>query len=199
MPGRKLRLSWGRASQPPPVYSAQLLICIGSTDNPAGREGAQAACAGWGQVGTCQTEAPREPVSTSQFSFLDVHIHPGGLPPTGFPPSPTALLMTQREGKKNPSTLHKQLISLLGCLGSSNVIIILTKALASVRGISTTAADTIIKAPAFLCSKSCTERLSRDLLWRETPRLGCFSCFLPFLLPSFPGPSESPACSWKQS
>ena len=69
-------------------------------------------------------------------------------------PSPKALFVTQREGE-NPSTLQKQLISLLGCLGSSNVIIILTKALASVRGISTTAENTIIKAPAFLCSKSC--------------------------------------------
>lgn len=95
-------------------------------------------------------------------------------------------------GGKNPSTLHKQLISLLGCLGSSNVIIILTKALAGVRGISTTAADKIIKAPAFLCSKSCRGRLSRDRLWRETPRLGCFSRFLPFLFSSFQSCQKAP-------
>lgn len=99
--------------------------------------------------------------------------------------------MTQ-SGGGNPSTLHKQLISLLGCLGSSNVIIILTKALAGVRGISTTAADKIIKAPAFLCSKSCRGRLSRDRLWRETPRLGCFSRFLPVLFSSFQSCQKAP-------
>lgn len=128
----------------------------------------------WGQVGTCQIEVPGEPVSASQFDFLDVHssiLDDSHL--QGSHRLPQSYLGPRGRGKKNPSTLHKQLISLLGRLGSSNVIIILTKALASVRGISTTAADTIIKAPAFLCSTSCTERFSRDLLRRETPRLGC--------------------------
>lgn len=111
-------------------------------------------------------------------------VHLGRLPPNERLPSPTARFMTQR-GKKNLSTWSKQLISLLGCLRSSNVIIIPTKALVSVRLISTTAADTIIKAPRFLCFKSCTDEAHKLCFGGKTkheilspPQL------LSFLLPS---------------
>lgn len=96
-------------------------------------------------------------VSATGFGFPDVH-------------SPSLTAATHRAsaislgpiydpeaGKRNLSPRSKELISLLGCLRSSDVIIIPTKALASVRLISTTAADTIIKAPGFLCSKSYTD------------------------------------------
>lgn len=110
-------------------------------------------------------------------------VHLGRLPPSELLPSPTARFMTQRV-KKNLSTWSKQLISLLGCLRSSNVIIIPTKALVSVRLISTTAADTIIKAPRFLCSKSCTDE-AHNVCFGGKTKHGIFPPSTPLLPASF--------------
>lgn len=106
----------------------------------------------------------------------------GRLQPGELLPSPTALFMTQRG--ENLSTWSKQLISLLHCLGSSSVIIIPTKALVSVRLISTSAADTIIKAPGFLCSKFCSDEAHNVCFGGKTKHGFFFSQLLSCLLPS---------------
>lgn len=119
-------------------------------------------------------------------------------------PSPMALFMTQSGGTKNLSTQSKQLISLPGCLGSSNVIIIPTKALVSVRLISTTATDMIIKVPGFLCSKSYADEAHKVCFGGETKH-GIFFFSSTSLLPAsflteirerLP---ECPACSCQQT
>lgn len=92
--------------------------------------------------------------------------------------------MIQR-ANKNLSSRSKQLISLLGCLGSRNVIIIPTQALANVRLIPTAAADTIIKAPGFLCSEPCTDEAHKVCFGGKTKHELYFflnsspSCLLP--------------------
>lgn len=101
------------------------------------------------QVGTWQSVSLGGTVSSTLCGFLEVHS------PISHGP------ICDPEGKKNISTQSKQLISVLSCLGSFNVIIIPPKALVSVRLISTTAADTIIKAPGFLCSKSYTDKAQK--------------------------------------
>lgn len=134
-------------------------------------------------MGSCKSVSPGNGRHHSVWLPGRTQPRLGLLPPSELP-APTALFTTQ--GGKNLSTRSEPLISLLGCLGSSDVIIIPTKALVSVRLISPTAADTIIKAPEFLCSKSGTDEAHKVCLGGKTEHRIVFShllsspsCFLP--------------------
>lgn len=142
-------------------------------------------------MGTWQSVSLGGTVSSTLCGFLEVHS------PISHGP------ICDPEGKKNISTQSKQLISVLSCLGSFNVIIIPPKALVSVRLISTTAADTIIKAPGFLCSKSYTDK-AQKVCFGGKIKHGIFffltsspSCFLPYRDQG--EAPECPTCSWKQT
>lgn len=143
-----------------------------------------------------RSHQPREPSTQHSSRWAAVACLSGSLSaPSGWLLSDVA---TQRaaaishgsiydpEANKNLSSWSKQLISLLGCLGSCNVIIIPTQALANVRLIPTAATDTIIKAPGFLCSEPCTDearkvcfggKTKHELYFFSTPLLP--ASFLP--------------------
>lgn len=195
-PGRELWLSWGRASQSiaeqPSCYRPALKTLAKVRERPARDQSTvpgprvprHIQCgSGWAPVGLSLWRNRSTPLGWASWRYTA----PSQIAPTQRAlPSPMALFMTQSGGKKNLSTQSKQLISLPGCLGSSNVIIIPTKALVSVRLISTTAADTIIKVPGFLCSKSYTDEAHKVCFGGETKHgiFFFFSQLLSFLLPS---------------
>lgn len=110
--------------------------------------------------------------------------------------------MTQR-GNENLSAQSKQLISFLGCLGSSDVIIIPSAALVSVRLISTTATDRIIKAPGCLCSSGCTDEAHEVCFGGKTKHGICVFELLSFLSPSSQRSERScqdvPHAAWEET